>query len=296
MHAEPSVHRAPWRRRHIPRLLLAALAVLVFLPGCRSIEPAPAPLRVMSVNVRVPVDTEGSARWEVRRDALARVIADADPDLVGTQELVLGQAQFLVARLPEYDWFGLGRRGGQDDEHMGVFYRRDRLRLLESGHYWLSDTPEVAGSISWGHPYPRMLSWGLFERRADGQRLYLLNTHLPYRESDGAARVQAAALILRQVASLPTDVPVVLVGDFNDVPGSPVHRALTAVLADAWETAPRRDGPEGSFHAFTGRAERRIDWVLARGLRVQSVRHLDTRVDGVLPSDHFPVLVEFGWE
>lgn len=292
MLADAAFRRAPRCRRRVPWLLLAVLACL---PGCRSVEPVPAPLRVMSINVRVPVDTEGPARWEARREALARVIADADPDLVGTQELVRGQARFLVARLPDYDWFGLGRRGGQDDEHMGVLYRRDRLRLLDSGHYWLSETPDVPGSISWGHPYPRMLTWGLFERRADGRRLYLLDTHLPYRETDGPAREQAAALILRHLASLPADVPVVLVGDFNDVPGSPVHRALTAVLADAWEAAPRREGPEGSFHAFTGRAERRIDWVLQRGLRVQWVRHLDMRVDGVLPSDHFPVLVEFGW-
>ena len=282
--------------RHRGGLRHLLLAALVLLPAaCASVAPSPAPLRVMSINVRVPVDVDGSSRWEVRRDALARVIADADPDLVGSQELVRAQADFLVARLPQFDWFGLGRRGGGGDEHMGVFYRRDRLRLLDSGHVWLSDTPEVPGSISWGHPYPRMFSWGLFERRADGRRLYLLDTHLPYREGDGAARERGAALILDHIASLPDDVPVVLVGDFNDVPGSATHRALTAALDDAWNEAPRRGGPEGTFHGFSGEAERRIDWVLSRGLRAREVRHVDAQVDGVLPSDHFPVLVEFDW-
>src|SRR5690606_7981563 len=146
------------------------------------------------------------------------------------------------------------------------------------------------------HPYPRMLSWGLFERRADGRRLYLLDTHLPYRAGDGAARERGAALILPHVAGLPGDVPVVLVGGFTDAPGSGVHRIRAAQLSDAWQQAPRRAGPEGSFHGFTGQADRRIDWVLQRGLRVREARHVDARVDGILPSDHYPVLVEFDWE
>src|SRR5690606_36776014 len=127
----------------------------------------------------------------------------------------------------------------------------------------------------------------------EGRRVYLLNTHLPYREADSAAREQGAAPIRRHVARLPADVPLVLVGDFNDVPGSAVYRALTSTLGDAWEQAARREGPAGTFHRFTGRGGRRIDWVLQRGLRVREARHLDARVDGILPSDHFPVLVEF---
>ena len=295
MRADPASLQSPSRPHRLWRTA-AFLAALALLPACRTVDPAPAPLRVMSVNVRVPVDTEGPARWEARREALARVIADADPDLVGTQELVPAQAGFLAARLPRYAWFGRARGGGQDDERMGIFYRSDRLRLLDSGHFWLSETPSVPGSISWDHPYPRMLSWGLFERRADGRRLYLLNTHLPHRAGDGAARERGAALILQHVAGLPAGLPVVLVGDFNDVPGSRVHLALTGELPDAWEQAPRREGPEGSFHGFTGQADRRIDWVLQRGLRVREARHVDARVDGILPSDHYPVLVELDWE
>ena len=103
---------------------------------------------------------------------------------------------------------------------MGVFYRRDALRLVESGNFWLSDTPDLPGSTSWGNLYPRMVTWGLFERRADGRRFYLLNTHLPYRQQDGPARVQSAELILKRLAQLPADTPVILVGDFNDQPGS----------------------------------------------------------------------------
>src|SRR5690606_25232365 len=144
------------RPRAIPsRLsrLLGACLLLSALSACQSVAPAP-PLRVMSFNVRVPVDADGPDRWELRREAMVRASRDADPDLIGTQELVRAQGEFLAARLPQYDWFGRERGGGRDDEQMAVFYRRDAMRLLESGHFWLSDTPEVAGSISWGHPYP----------------------------------------------------------------------------------------------------------------------------------------------
>ncbi|HRN62181.1 MAG TPA: endonuclease/exonuclease/phosphatase family protein [Luteimonas sp.] len=276
--------------------LLFALALLV-LGACRSIEMV-EPLQVMSFNVRVPVAADGPDRWELRRDLLVETIRGARPDVIGTQELVAGQGAYIVAHLPEYAWFGTGRRGAAgdaSDEYMGVFWRRDTLRLLDSGDFWLSDTPEVAGSISWDHLYPRLVTWGLFERIADGRRFRLFNTHLPYRDEDGAARLRGAELILQRLAALPDAGPVILVGDFNDVPDSDVHRALLRTLDDAWLQASRREGPAATFHAFTGQSERRIDWVLSRGLRAIRARTLTDNSAGRYPSDHFPVLVDFDW-
>lgn len=253
------------------------------------------PLRVMSFNVRVPVDTDDN-RWELRRDQLVRTIREAAPDLVGTQELVRAQGDFIAGRLPEYAWFGTGRRGVQgdaNDEYMGVFYRHAALRLLDSGDFWLSDTPGVPGSISWGNLYPRMVTWGLFERIADGRRFYFLDTHLAYRDGDGPVRVRSVEAILQWIATLPADVPVVLAGDFNDMPGSATHRTLTGTLHDAWMEAPLRGGPEGTFHGFSGTPGKRIDWILYRGLQSTRVRTIIDSAEGRHPSDHFPVLAEF---
>lgn len=276
--------------RAIAYALVASL--LMTLAACRSLETRAPALRVMTLNVRLPLASDGTNHWPLRRDAMAQLIDAAAPDVIGTQELVRMQADDLSTRLPQYAWFGRGRRGDDGDEHMGVFYRRDSLRLLASGDFWLSDTPQVPGSISWGHPYPRMVSWGLFERQADGLRFHLFNTHLPYRPEDADARLRAAALIVERIADM--EGPVILVGDFNDTPGSAVHRRLTAALHDAWERAPRREGPAGTFHGFGGTPAARIDWVLSRGLQAQAARTLAEPVDGRHVSDHFPVLVEFG--
>jgi endonuclease/exonuclease/phosphatase family metal-dependent hydrolase len=278
----------------LPRCMLA-LFMLMLLSACASAPPAttdtPA-LRVMSFNVRLPVESDGPNRWEARRALATKMIRDADPDVIGTQELHKPQGDYLVSQLPDYAWFGTSRRGNDSDEHMGVFYRRDRLRVLESGDFWLSDTPEVPGSISWGHPLPRMVTWALFQRIADGRRFYLFNTHLPYREEDEDARTRGARLLISRIAALPSDVPVVVTGDFNAPPGSPTHAAATSTLHDAWTVAARRSGPEGTFHGFTGQPDQRIDWVLVRGFGVLSATTLDINEAGRYPSDHFPLLVE----
>ena len=254
---------------------------------------AAQPLRVMSFNVRLPVEADGDNRWEARRELMARVISHQHPDLIGSQELHKPQGDFLVEQLPEYAWFGRGRRGGDGDEHVGVFYRTRTLRLIESGDFWLSDTPDVAGSITWGNLYPRLVTWGLFEQKPSGRRFYLYNTHLPYREEDGQARERAATLILAHLATLPADTPVILMGDFNDVPTSRIYAQLTAKLRDAWTDASKREGPAATFHDFTGRAVRRIDWVLARGLHARRARTVTDAQDGRYPSDHFPVVVDY---
>lgn len=273
-------------------LILAALAALL-LAGV----PAHAQtLRVMTFNVRLPADADGANRWEQRRDLMVKTIREEAPDVIGTQELFAVQGDYLVARLPQYAWFGRGRSGKSgDDERMGVFYRKDRLRVLESGDFWLSDTPDVPGSITWGHPYPRMVTWALFQQTGDDRRFYLFNTRLPYRVEDDEARLRGALAVLQRVRGLPQDVLLIVTGDFNTTPDSCTHAQLTGLLQDAWTASPRREGPEATFHAFTGNPDRRIDWILARGITPTAVRTIDRNKNGRYPSDHFPVVADYAW-
>lgn len=167
--------------------------------------------------------------------------------------------------------------------------------MVESGNFWLSDTPERAGSITWGNVLPRMATWAVFERRSDKRRFYLFNTHFPYRDEDEPARERSARLILSRIAQLPATIPVVLTGDFNSDPDKITYPTLTAVLRDARAQASKRSGPENTFQDFTTHPTRRIDWILYRGLRPSRFATLDDRPGGILPSDHYPVMAEFDW-
>lgn len=249
------------------------------------------PLRVMSLNVRYPSPKDGPNLWELRRNLLVSVIRSRDPDLIGTQELFYEQGLYLVAKLPAYAWFGRSRRGNQEDEHMGVFYKKDRFVLVESGDFWLSETPETPGSMSWGVSLPRMVTWGRFEDRRSGARFYLFNTHLPHRPQDAEARLRCAEVILSRLKPLPKDAPVIVTGDFNAPAGSEVYKLLTQELTDAWAAAAERRGPEGTFHGFRGRPTGpRIDWILFRGpWRVVTAETVTDHQEGHYPSDHFPV-------
>ncbi len=141
------LHRfwSPARGGGFARWRLAMLWLLLCLCGATHAQT----LRVMSLNVRLPVAADGEDRWEARRDQMVDMLRRTRPDLIGTQELFGAQGAALVEALPEYAWFGRGRRGGDaDDEHMGVFYRKNRLKLKEQGQFWLSETPGVPASQS----------------------------------------------------------------------------------------------------------------------------------------------------
>ncbi|MEL1263291.1 endonuclease/exonuclease/phosphatase family protein [Pseudoxanthomonas putridarboris] len=279
----------------IARLLaMAALAASLSFSADLSAS-GDGTISVMSFNIRLPVESDGPDYWETRKPLAARMLREEAPDVIGMQELVEGQADYLVRELPQYAWLGRGREADGSGERMGVFYRKDRVEVVESGDFWLSDTPDMPGSISWNHLHPRMVTWALFQRRSDAKRFYLFNTHLPYREGDEAARVKGAQAIAQRLAALPKDIPVVLTGDFNTGPGGEVHAVLSRTLQDAWTTAPRVEGIDATFHAFRGVPDKRIDWIFVRGIEVESVKSVTTRWNGRYPSDHFPVVAVLAW-
>jgi endonuclease/exonuclease/phosphatase family metal-dependent hydrolase len=271
--------------------LLAGLLLLAAM-----IAPARAQdaLTVMSFNVRLPVASDGPDAWDKRRDLFVATVASEAPDIIGTQELWAVQGNYVVEHLPRYAWFGTDRRGGHADEHMGIFYRRDRLKLIERGDFWLSDTPSVPGSISWGNLYPRMVSWGRFETLRDHRRFIVYNTHFPYRDEDGPAREKAAAALIARIGADMSE-PVILTGDFNTGPDSVPHALLTRTLSDTWTGARHRAGPEATFHGFTGKPDRRIDWILTRGFAVHDIRTVTTHRGARYPSDQFPVVARLAW-
>jgi endonuclease/exonuclease/phosphatase family metal-dependent hydrolase len=199
----------------------------------------------------------------------------------------------VVRALPGYSWFGRDRRGGHADEHMGIFYRRDRLTLIRHGDYWLSDTPSVVGSMAWGATLPRMVNWGIFETRGVRRhRFVLFDTHFAHRDEDDGARERSAALLLTKLAPIAGKLPIVLTGDMNATPDSAAYRLLAGRLTDAWVASPVRVGPDRTFHDFTGMADRRIDYIFVRGFTPLRAEVRTDHSGKLYPSDHFPVVAD----
>lgn len=265
-------------------------------------EPAPKgreALDLMTFNLRYASAT-GPNRWALRRPLVAGLLRERLPDVVGTQEGLHGQLKDLASDMPEMAWIGLGRDGGSRGEFMAVFYRRERLEPLEFDHFWLSDTPEVIGSATWGNTNRRMVTWVLFEDRVTGRRFQFWNTHLDHEVEE--ARRKAAALVVARMARVPDGMPLVLAGDFNAVSGaSRAYEILTGEggLRDTWrDAATRGEADANSFNGF-GALERkgqRIDWILYRGrARVPAAEVVTTRPGGQWPSDHCPVTARLEW-
>jgi len=271
------------------------LQKFVLAAGLLALLPCAAEtLRVMTFNVRMPSPKDGDNLWEKRRDLFTRTVEKYAPDVMGTQELFKHQGDYIVSNLPEYAWFGISRRGNDQDEHMGVFYRKGALTLEDSGNFWLSESPSQPGSIAWNMSLPRMATWGVFKTKS-GLRFLFVNTHFAHRGEDGEARLNSARLIRKWIESRNEKLPVVLTGDFNTGAGTPPYVELIALLKDSRAEAARKSGPEGTFHGFKGTPGRdRIDWILfSAPWKVTQSRAIDDHRGASYPSDHFAVLAVF---
>jgi endonuclease/exonuclease/phosphatase family metal-dependent hydrolase len=252
----------------------------------------PADLHVMTFNLRYASPAPPNS-WARRRPVMRALLTAERPDLIGTQEGLDVQLSDIESDLgPDFDRIGIGRDAGGLGEHAEIFFNRTRLRPGSSGHFWLSATPDVPGSLGWGASQARMVTWVLFTDLATGRRFYAANTHLDNHSE--TVRRRAARLIVDRIASL-GPLPIVLTGDFNSPaePGSQVYSLLTgeAGLRDTW-AAPRR-GPAfatiHNYHPLIPDGER-DDWILASSGIVALAALMNTyRQAGQFPSDHLPI-------
>ncbi|WP_346048964.1 endonuclease/exonuclease/phosphatase family protein [Actinomadura chokoriensis] len=282
------------RRRWFWPLAAAAAAVLVsgfLLAAPRADDDGT--VRVMTYNLR-GVNDPPPRDWKTRLPLVEHLLRRHRPDLLGVQEARWYQVKDLARVLTDYGWVGLGSQGGTRDQFLAVFYRRDRFEVLDFDHFWLSDTPSVIGSATWGNRYVRMVTWAKLRDRRTGAVLYQANTHLDNMSAD--SRVKSARLILDRVRAFDAGVPVVLTGDFNAAAGaSPVYAILTGAdgFRDTWTTAARR-GPQYRTENHWEPPQpdgKRIDWILTRGNIRTTWTEIDPyRTKDVYPSDHDPVI------
>jgi endonuclease/exonuclease/phosphatase family metal-dependent hydrolase len=259
-------------------------------------ERAPA-LRLMTYNIRLDIASDGANAWPHRRQWVADQVHWLHPDVFGMQEVRPNQKSDLITDLPDYRIFGEGREGKGEGEATPIGYDTRRFDFLDGATFWLSPTPEIPAK-AWDAALPRIVTWARLQFKGSRQTLLAMNTHFDH--IGQVAREQSAAQIVRWIQdhAKPCE-PVLLFGDFNSELESPQMRTLTQgalALRDARgisKTPPF--GPEGTFNEFhiAPTKSAPIDHVLV-GDHVEVERYavFTQVIDGRVPSDHFPVVVE----
>jgi endonuclease/exonuclease/phosphatase family metal-dependent hydrolase len=262
----------------------------------------------MTFNVRYESpDDQNTRAWRNRMPGVVRMIRRLGPDCIGVQEAQHGQVADLRASLPEYEFYGVGRDDGlSSGEYAGIFYRKDRFRPdpADCGTFWLSDTPEVAGSRSWGNEFPRVAAWLRLIDLATGRGFYLYNTHWDHRNQ--ASREQASLLMAARIdARKCADEPVAVIGDFNSNEINPGLVYLTGRrtyiageervwengLLDTYQSLHPGEADRRTLHLWSGnrRGTLKVDHILvSRGAEI--VEAVIVSEDKPVVSDHFPVV------
>jgi endonuclease/exonuclease/phosphatase family metal-dependent hydrolase len=302
------------RLRHL--ILLLPLLSLTQCQRSRTLGPPKAvpirddgaiELRLMSFNVRYENSGDhGSYQWRERLAGAVRMIRNERPDCFGVQEALHGQAADLWASLPDYEFFGRGRDDGKRiGEYSGIFYRRDRFRPdpADQGTFWLSDTPTVPGSRTWGNEIPRVATWMRLTDLTTGRGFYFFNTHWDHRNQP--SRERAAILMAEKIESRAhPDEPVVFVGDFNSVESNPGLLYLTGAkvllggseqkwqnaLVDTYQVHHFAEKNRRTLHFWKGNRDGnlKVDHILvSRGAKIKAGEIVSAGHPVV--SDHFPV-------
>jgi 6-phosphogluconolactonase (cycloisomerase 2 family)/endonuclease/exonuclease/phosphatase family metal-dependent hydrolase len=284
------------------------LVMLGLVPACCGAANAAEPanddaenVRVMSFNIRYGTAKDGVNHWNQRKDFLVETVKAFHPDLLGTQETLAFQRDYLAEKLPEFDHIGVGRTDGREDgEMMALYYKRDRFEKLDGGHFWLSETPDKVGSKSWDSSLPRMVTWVKLRdrKRADVPHVVFLNMHFDHMGK--TARLESGRLLRQRAAALGKGCSVIITGDFNSGEASEPYQALfnpvdnqPSQIVDTYRIAhPDKASEEGTATGFLAANSRgaRIDWIgVSRDWEVRSATIDRTSKEGRTPSDHFPV-------
>jgi len=267
-------------------------------------------VQMVTYNIRYLNRGDGPDHWDNRVASVAELMQTGD--VIGLQEATRTQIDDLVERLPEFDWYGVGRDDAQDaGEFSPIFWRKDQFKASQRGTFWLGPDPTAVGKPAWEAHIPRICSWVMLQPMAsDGTSspasFAVFNTHFDHQS--GLARLNSAKLLLEKISEIAPQLPVVVMGDLNCRPDSDPIAVLTGEptgdnastslrLVDSIsrsETKPQ--GPTGTWNGFKQiDPQSRIDYVLVRPDSPKVLEHLTAdpkTANGRFASDHLPVAVK----
>ena len=279
------------KNTHLFRLLFFA-----FMLACMTTN-AQEEIRVMTFNIRLDHAGDGQHNWRFRKEAAAELLSLENVDIVGTQEVLKNQLNDFLSGAPAFASIGVGRFDGDTlGEYSAILYRKARFEVLHSGNFWLSETPEVAGSKGWDAACERIVTWAVMKDLVSNKTFVFMNTHFDH--IGHVARKNSAIMLVEKAKQIAGDLPVILTGDFN---GNHESDPIQVILKSGWlhdsgQLTAKKSGPKWSFHDF-GRlpiAERElIDFIFVTdGIQVNSYKNIFKEIGKTFYSDHNPILVE----
>lgn len=300
-----------YRKR--PSLMTSMFLLFAIILGFCFVDVAGAAeleLRVMSFNIRYGSANDGENHWKHRREMVFDVIRNHPGDVVGLQEALRFQMDEIREAHPVYGEIGVAREDGNNEgEYSSILFRTDRFGVGESGTFWFSDTPEVAGSNTWGNACVRICSWARLIETKTGKAFYIYNLHLDHVSQP--SREKSAVLLAERIKNRRYKEPFVVTGDFNSGENNPVikylkgeisvegpdgNKAKTSVpMIDTFRVLHPDVKDVRTAHEFKGTKQgNKIDYVFVPpGTNVLEAEILYDNVDSRYPSDHYPVIARF---
>jgi endonuclease/exonuclease/phosphatase family metal-dependent hydrolase len=249
---------------------------------------------IMTFNIKFDNPADGENAWDQRKGELVALIKRHHPDILGVQEGLMHQVEFIKKHVPNYAYIGVGRDDGiKKGEYCAIFYDSTKFECIDQKNFWLSETPESV-SMGWDAAYMRICTYGAFVSGVD--TLHVFNAHLDNEGSE--ARKKSASLILDKIREFGIqDKHLVVMGDLNAYSDSEPIEILKEMLDYGRDISTNGlEGSPGTFNAFDSKRfiTEPIDYIFAKQLKIVKYFHLDEkRENGYFISDHFPVLIEF---
>jgi endonuclease/exonuclease/phosphatase family metal-dependent hydrolase len=279
------------------KLLSYFIVLLVFILVACSGDSEKNAIKVMTLNIRYDNPGDSINAWPNRAEQVCNFIIDERPDILGLQEVLWPQYEVLDSVLSDYTSAGVGRDDGARAGEMNpVFFRKERFDMVRTITFWLSDTPEIAGSKGWGASLPRIVTWMELVDKNNHEHFFYFNTHFAH-DSD-SARIMSSKILLNEVAKIAEGFPFILTGDFNMLPSSKGYSILTSpaesvpLLKDSFTISEKKpSGPAYTFNGFSDKPGRgRIDYIFVKnGMRVLNQETIIKKEHGIYLSDHWPV-------
>ena len=250
-------------------------------------------ISVLTYNIKWDNTNDTVNNWKDRKSAMVSLLKHYQPSIIGMQEVVNGQLNYLVTNLPNFASIGVGREDGKEKgEYSPILYDTQLLKVLKSSTFWLSDTPDKI-SVGWDAALERICTYALFEDLKTKKQFWVFNTHFDH--IGVVAREKSAELIVSKMKDINVDnLPVVLMGDLNLTPDETPILYLKDALTDGQSITEKTFyGPTGTFNGFDQDRvlTNRIDYIFVDSFNVLEYMHIDDRMENNKHiSDHLPVL------